>query len=238
MELDSRLSSFRKRLAGKIDPCRFNRLIESAADAEKNGRLRFWQERFLDNLPIELTDEESKFLDGFGGYSSFLYLFGNAERLSYTVSRQEFDANPFKYLEDLKCDVDDDWIRSAWGTDRFRSDVAITIGWSMMLAGNLDETDGMVKTLVRVLTDEEAFVLYKCIDIELKGSDEEWRPQFVRVFPGVEPLLPPSEPEKGSRKGVTPFLGGGFIRGIVGGRWGSRVVGWFCNIGARDGRHT
>ncbi len=190
MNTDQKLSSFQQRLANKIGARQFNRLIESVADAKRAGRLRFWLERFIENLPVELTPDESEFLDTFGDYESFLYVFGNSERLKYNVPREEFDADPIKYVTDSKCDVDDDWFRDAWEISKFRDDISCGIAWTIALTDHLNENDDVIKTLVRVLTDQDAAMLYESIRSELQGP-EDWRHHFVRVFPAVEHLLPP-----------------------------------------------
>ena len=189
MNADQKLSSFRQRLADKIGPNRFNQLIESVALAKKAGRLRFWMGRFIENLPLELTTDETEFLNTFGQYESFLYVFGDAERSTYTVTRAEFDADPMEYFTDSKCDVPDEWIRDAWKVVDFREAVSFGIAWTIILTDDLYDDD-VVETLERVLSVQDLVMLYECIRAEMRAPDAEWRHHFVKVFPMVEQSLP------------------------------------------------
>lgn len=187
---DSRLLSFRHRLAEKIGPRQFNRLVESAYETKRRQRLRAWQERLFEDWQSDLSADEKRFLDAFGGYEVFIYIFHNAERMDYEITRTEFLEDPETFFLDSKCRISDEWIGEAWKNAQFRDAVSSVFAFSISMVGTFDWADGVAESLTRVLTLSDATALYESIYSELHMPESEWREHFVNAFPIVEKSLP------------------------------------------------
>lgn len=83
------------------------------------------------------------------------------------------------------------WVRRAWREhEEFRDNVIYYLAESVSTTGTFDPASAWMSVLPQALTAEEAASLYVDILEQSHRLELDWRPAFIRAFPGVERLLP------------------------------------------------
>jgi hypothetical protein len=176
-----------------VGPAMFNRLVRSAPEVRRRGRLRYWQERLFTTLAVEAGVSVSSMAE-------FLRLFeGAAERPvpkpSYTLETflDAISMHPFGTGLDPE-DIPAEWMAQAWMIPSVREAHEHELARSVSKVGSLCATDEYLRLLDRSLTVDQLRELF--VYIRAHGHREsEFRPEFEQAFPRCVPMLPPAEPE-------------------------------------------
>jgi hypothetical protein len=106
------------------------------------------------------------------------------------MTEKEFLADPESALAS-GAEIAPQWIGRAWREhEEFRDNVVYYVAQSVANTGTFESVAAWMKLLPQALTADEAANLYVEILEQSHRLELEWRPAFIRAFPGAEQLLP------------------------------------------------
>jgi hypothetical protein len=106
------------------------------------------------------------------------------------MNEREFLSDPEAAIAS-GAEIPSQWVGSAWREhEEFRDNVVYYLAQSISADGTFSSASAWMKVLPQALTAEEAASLYVHILEQSHRLELDWRPEFIRAFPGAERLLP------------------------------------------------
>jgi hypothetical protein len=189
MSDDPDLDTIRDRLAKALGWQAYNRLVESVSDVRQRGRLRFWQERFLERASLTgvAVSTAEEFIKVFGGASPVPVPAEPWTREVFLSRIEAFPHGGFPFDE-----TPPEWMAAAWEIDTVRQELSGEMARTVGKTGELAYTDEYLRYLSRSLPVSRQVELFLSIrDGGNELREAEFRPGFERAFPACVPHLPP-----------------------------------------------
>jgi len=162
-----------------LGPEQFNKLVRSVDEVRTRGRLRFWQEQLLAQLPgvpeqaITRPDE-------------FIAVFSGAEPLPEpvpVVTKEEFFARPNYWYYLGGAPIPDEWITEAWEQlPGFRDNVTYEFEREASKNGDIGCLRTSLEFLDRILPLHRMVEIYERVRERSPNREPEFRPTFERIF--------------------------------------------------------
>jgi hypothetical protein len=184
MSNDLDLTEIRNRLAEALGWKAYNRLIESVSDVRQRGRLRFWQEQLLQQVPDISTAEE--FMRVFGGASPVPVPVQPWTRELFLSRIEAFPQGGFPFDE-----TPPEWMAAAWEIEQVRTALCWEMARTVSKIGELAYTDEYLRYLSRSLPIFRQMELFSYIRDRNPTRESEFRPGFEKAFTACVPYLPP-----------------------------------------------
>jgi hypothetical protein len=188
MSDDFELANIRSRLAEALGSKAYNRLIESVSHVRQRGRLRFWQERFLQQASATgvVINTAEEFIRVFGGASPVPV---PAERWTRELFLSRIEA--FPHVGVPFDETPPEWMAAAWEIERVRDELSYEMARTVGKIGELAYTDKYLHFLSRSLPVARQVELFLYIRNRNPRREDEFRAGFERAFPACVPHLPP-----------------------------------------------
>ena len=180
------LAKIRRLLTDALGWKAYNRLIESVPEVRERGRLRFWQERLLQQASqpgVDLSTAD-EFLRVFDGADS-LPIPVPAEPWTREVFLSQIEAFPYVAFPFDKTPTE--WMAAAWEIESIRSELSWDMARTVSKLGELFYTDEYLHYLSQSLPIPRQMELFHYIRNRSPTREKEFRLGFEQAFPACVP---------------------------------------------------
>ncbi len=170
----------------------YNRLIKSVPEVRERVRLRFWQERLLQQASqtgVVLSSAE-EFLRVFDGADP---LSVPAEPWTRELFLDQIEAFPYVVFPfDKTHKTPTEWMAAAWEIASVRNELCWDMARTVSKLGELHYTKEYLRYLSQSLPIPRQVELFLYIRDRSPTREKEFRLSFENAFPNCVPHLPPS----------------------------------------------
>lgn len=186
---DYQRKQFIEKIAKVLGPLQFNQCVESVSQTKYLGRLRYWQEKIIDENAFELSEIERHFFNSFSKFDIFIFIFNNENRQNYTISLEEFQSDPFKYIDDDHCRLPISFIRKSMDNVSFRENLFEILIFSYYWHEDFEGDMKIVKYFRDIMTENNWIECIAFLRKEIDEPQEKWEAIFAATFPESSDFL-------------------------------------------------
>ena len=165
----------------------FNKLVMHVRETVERGKLRFWQQQFLERL----HDEVGVSVDSIAAYTE---MFGSVMPIptGRPISRSEFLASKTaSFTMDVDPRIHHEWIATKWDVDSdYRNETVDYLDHEIEKLGDLEAHILTLKRLAKALPDSRIVELYIELRDRHPSQEAAIRPQFEVALEAQAAQLP------------------------------------------------